>query len=148
MSNTTIPYDTYAYDVNRTCLPSCPSGYYADNTTNIKKCWPYPQNCSNFGVSVPSWGDPYLNRCVTLCTSTPVDSYGDNVTSSCVTFCSLGSYATVLAGNRICVSNCSALTYGDPTNRRCIPKCIITPNTWADNSKNLCVSTCTSVTYS
>ena len=138
--------NTYSYapasdTTIRICRSSCPDTYFADDTANVRKCWPASSSCT-YG-----FGDPYLNECVNVCSgpsTTPVDSFGSG--DDCVTFCPDGTYADSHTGTRLCVALCPPGTtgtvaapnlYGDPTTRTCEARCI-TPETWADYQTRIC----------
>lgn len=67
----------FSYEPTRRCVQTCPSGYFADDRTGIRKCQPLSSLCTG------RFGDPYLRKCVGICTGpSPVDTFGSG--SDCV----------------------------------------------------------------
>lgn len=137
---TLCPPGTFAYTPTRRCLSKCPTGYYADDTPTVRKCWPAFTSCT-YG-----FGDGYLNQCVTTCTGpTPVNLFGS--AQECVATCPGNTYADSYTGTRLCVGTCPGVgtaapnLYGDPTTKACVSKCQ-TVNTWADYQTRLCQNPC------
>ena len=63
--------DYFSYQTTRRCVKTCPYGYFADNTTGVRKCQPSSSLCTT------GFGDPFLRYCKPICTGpTPVDTFG------------------------------------------------------------------------
>ena len=140
------PYATtayYAYEPNRTCIPVCPTNYFANFAlenitglpinTNISRCVNASSLC---GINLV--GDPYLHKCVALCTGpTPVSLYAYG--PDCIGTCPPTYYANTYNGVRICqrlcppsvVGTAAPNLYGDPSTITCVRACV-TPLTRAD----------------
>ncbi len=150
---TLCPSGTYSYEPTRRCVTQCPTGYFGDDTSTIRKCW------SSSALCTYGYGDPYLNKCVNVCsapTNSPVDLFGSG--DDCVDFCPSGTYADWHTSSRLCVARCPPTVngigtpnlYGDPTNHRCVSRCQ-TVDTWADYQTRLCQPVCSDLpipTYS
>lgn len=108
---------TFADPVSRTCVDTCPSGYFARNDTQTceKNC---PPN---------SFADSLLRICVAKCSVDPV-FYGDRASWKCV-------------------PECPTYSYGNPLNQECEPNGLGGVSTcpddhFADSTTQLCVEVC------
>jgi hypothetical protein len=139
------------------CVPTCPSGSYADNTTG--KC---TTDCS---ASPGTYGDPLTTSCNTVCTGTnfgdstdylcrrrcTTPTHGDSLSKTCVSPCPAAGYTFGENGTeRLCVTSCLTYTgFADPISRLCRDVC--QPNTvpqlYAESTKAECVQKCPNGTY-
>ena len=124
----------FEYDLDNTCVSSCPVGYYTQTLSSHNKC---VQTCTN------AFGDNVTHSCVVFC---PAPSIADPSTNLCVNECPNGTYLEVAIadGNRSCVSMCEEGQWLHPYHLNCSQNPKDCPEgTYADNNTNTCEFNCT-----
>lgn len=97
-----IPTIQFFNPLNGSCVPSCPTNYFAEMSTLtcVLECSATPRY---FGYKIN-------NTCLEVC---PVNYYGDNSTGLCVEACPQ-----------------TTLQYADPSTNLCVDECPLIPETF------------------
>ena len=132
------------------CLPSCPTGFWADNSTNIcQQCYqsavdpftcaacngPYFNHC--LACNAPGFLDPLTDSCVSVC---PTGYWGDTSTRVCLTCYSTEDPYAVHGTCRSCYgpndnqcTSCFSGRFYLNTSDTCVLNC---PDGWFPNMTN------------
>jgi len=157
--------DTYGDSTTDACVPTCPSGWFAQNEINrtcVQVCqagtWgnTVTRTCiTNPVTSCPTgtWADNFTNLCVSVCNANSSNGqyfYGENITRLCLASCPVPSFAYTVT--RVCIDICpytissSPGYFGDPgtsPTRLCVTSCLTT-GLYRDTANNrTCQPTCT-----
>lgn len=134
----------YAYHPNRTCLSSCPTGFYKNkydvSGTLYNIC---EDRCTVTLNGKYKFGDNTTGWCVDFC---PTGGWADLITHLCLANCNSTAYKQTIVdsgGNTVnsCQTTCDSLgnvKYGNAQTRTCVAATSCPQNTYGDNHTTFC----------